>query len=389
MISSSFSSRLVWPQTQRSVFDSLSSQPTSASIPVILAPFGILAESAPALRDQGASTIGTVLGDHDTERGATNFAKSRRKWFESLVVILQYYGVSVPSDTHWLPVRVSLRHKLGTNEDSTSSSSEVIFWPASLCLASDLDVLKDEDDKSWAWDDGDSKANDPLANAQAWYLGKDAREKMLEAQRREEQLKAQADKNPPSDEGERLRNEVPNAQKFLDAQTASSIYPTPPDGQPFHTSTSAIAGDSESTRLVEDIDKTNAHSTAEEDPMNIDSAPIGLHRLDSQHVDHDDMDEDDIFGGMNSGMFTATGLTEDDFNFFDERDEPLKMTSSPHSVPSLSVESPTSVPGVREHSMEDGNRCLHAEGSPEESFEPQESPETFALRNGMISMFLR
>ena len=389
LILNSVGSRLIWPQTPRSVLDLISGRRSRPSLPVILAPFGMTAELDPALKQYTPCTVDTVLGDHDVEGDMTALAKTKREWFESLVSMLQYYGVSVPKDMQWVPVKVPLRYKHGSSEDSISESSEMALWPASLCLISDIDVLEEEDDNSWAWDNEDSKADDPLASAEAWYLGKDARQELLETMRKENELKVEADKSPISEDGEHLRNELPNSQKFLDAQTASGIYPTPPDGQPFHAGTLATTGESESTRPAEDINVVNSHNAAEEGTVHLDSTTANLPRFDSQHVDPDGMDEDYLFGGMNSGMFTATGLTEDDFNFFDERDDVLKTSSSPDPMSSLTVENPN-VADVQKLSTEDEDWDMTAEESPGKSMIAEE-PSVISpiLRKGAIMFFLR
>ena len=357
------------------MFDLLSHNVTRRSRSIILAPFGLDARLEPAMKDGGPCTLETVLQDHHVKRNMTVFEKNRQRWFTSLVAMLRFYGVSVPSDVEWLAVRVSLRYRKEISDETAPNASELVLWPASLCVIGEADSFEKEADNSWAWDDGDSKASDPLAEAEAWCLGEDARQELLEAQEREKELEARKKTTPDSNNKEMLGNELPNTHKFLDAQTASRIYPTPPDGQPFHAGISTATGEFDSSKSAEETNTVLFRTTTEGDPMQIDSTSAQTQDLPTHPNDQDAMDEDDMFGGMNTGMFTATGLTEDDFNFFDERDESLQAEVSPPAV-SSEAQVPLGILNSENLKREDEDWDMLAGESPVQLLEQEESPDT-------------
>ena len=389
VISSSFSFKVIRPKTSNSMLGLLSHRATGRAQPIVLAPFGLDARLEPAMNDIGACTLEDVLRHHHADRDTTVFGKNRHRWFTSLVAMLRFYGVSVPSDVQWLAVRVSLRYKKEISDETATDTNELVLWPASLCVIGEADNLEEEADNSWAWDNGNSKARDPLAEAEAWYLGKDARQELLDARERENELKARNKTSHRSNIKESLGNELHNAHKFLDAQTASRIYPTPPDGQLFHTGTSTATGDYDNMKITEETNTVLFRTATEGDPMQIDSTTAQTQGLPTHSNNQDAMDEDDIFGGMNSGMFTATGLTEDDFNFFDERDEPLQVEPSLNPATSIEAEDLSKYhdPGVNK--TEDQDWDMLAESSPVQMLEREASPKSRpTVHQGMIIIFL-
>ena len=340
------------------------------------------------MEDDGACTLETVLGGDHVERDVTILGKNRRRWFTSLIAMLRFYGVSVPGDVQWLAVRVSLQYR-DTNEETAEDTSELVLWPASLCVIGEADSLEEEADNSWAWDDGDSKASDPLAEAEAWYLGKDARQELLDARERQKELEAQKKASPHFDVKDSLGNELPVTHKFLDAQTASGIYPTPPDGQPFHAGTVTTTGELDSTKPVEEANTVLFRTITDGDPMQIDSTFAQTEELVAHSNDDDAMDEDDMFGAMNTGMFTATGLTEDDFNFFDEHDESIQAEPSPALAASIEAGVSPNIPGSKLNKADGEDWDMLTGDSPMQPLKREKSPESrLSVNQGTTLIFL-
>lgn len=192
--------------------------------------------------------------------------------------------------------------------------SDTFFWPACLCFCSETSL---KPGKRFADDPGFIKAEDidPLLFAESWFLARASRAEAIETKRRNDELEALKlkdildvdDKDSFADLGLRT-NQHPSTQE------ANSIYPTPPDGlrsqgvgssvKPRRQSSSGATGNEDNLNNVDD-------SLLNDSPFATSTGP-GISSTSYQP------DVDDLLGEMDSEMFTADGLTEADFSFFDE-----------------------------------------------------------------------
>ena len=154
---------------------------------------------------------------------------------------------------------------------------------------------------------------DPLLKAEQWFLGHGARKEAAEAHRKAEEerklAESQLPKNVPEEQGDDniVINRMAQTNQYMSAQEASGIYPTPPDGL-----ASSMPGVLDNHSSPMDIDETE-----EGDNFRAGSPATSLGRRNSER-----QGADDLFGDMDADIFGANDLTEADFNFFDDLDDP-------------------------------------------------------------------
>ena len=276
---------------------------------ILIAPFGMV-----CFRDSQSQALqhsGDIDGYDHSSRAA-------------LVGLLRGMGISLPSDIDWVLLRAV--NPALPSESPTSSGSTVRFlWPASLCFhrhrpvngGNQIGVLHDIARGEFA---------SPLAKAEAWFLGKSAREEAIKLKIKEDaETEAQKPRKPMSDaeneDEDQFANSIARTNQYISAQDASIVYPTPPDAimsQPQGASmvqdfqaVASVGGHQESH--TEDLETANAKSPT------FDSSGMPL-----PSASYEKGDDEDLFGEIDTDMFAANDLTEADFNFFDEPDlEPV------------------------------------------------------------------
>lgn len=242
-------------------------------------------------------------------------------WKASLTGLLRCYGLEIDATTRWVQVQVFEHIALGGKTSGEFIQQHNIIWPAHLCFVKCDDVPHSGADFSWAWDHGDEEAADPLTDAETWFLEKAEREQALEAYYKRKEKEAQKRLPSPSDDGDSMLNLFPASQKHIDQQTASGVYPTPPDGfrnQP-------IGQPSDLGRDSKDRVDAEGPLSVKNEEQTVGSVFQSEHVSPDVAMDVNDfhrLDGDDLFGDMNTDMFTAHGLTEDDFDFFDQPADP-------------------------------------------------------------------
>ncbi|KAL8825132.1 MAG: hypothetical protein Q9170_007916 [Blastenia crenularia] len=252
--------------------------------PVILSPFGSRYEFS-SLEDPRSES-----------------SKAGRPLQKSTVALLARLGLQIPSILSWTRLRVPIRHS-GTWGSSEAQGLSEIWWPTHLCFvilpkshASSTKVLEGIADGTFV---------DPLVKAEQWLLGRSTREAAIEAQKKvDEDRKLQETQRPasvidPLACNQTDRHPDSRTDQYLSAQEASGIYPTPPDG----------------------ITSLTQNSSAYQDPIRMcadeyEASKVGLSDASLLETDL----PVSPFGNMDTDMFDANGLTEADFNFFDEPD---------------------------------------------------------------------
>lgn len=235
----------------------------------------------------------------------------------STLVLLTRLGIQITSDILWAQLRspVALSQRQGSLKPRSSIER---WWPAHLCFVmvpadhtSSTEVLEKIADGTFV---------DPLVKAQQWFLDRDAREAAIEAQRKQdEDRKLEEIRLSESGIDSRLDHDTAIHQparidQYLSAQEASSIYPTPPDGLMSHIPSSYIHQESTVVPTTEghvagadDRETTASHLLETNSPRtNLSGGKFVAG------------EKPNLFEDMDTDMFEANGLTEDDFNFFDE-----------------------------------------------------------------------
>ena len=220
--------------------------------------------------------------------------KSAAKAKASTLSRLAHQGIRFMQEVAWIQVHQE-------RDSNASDGQPVSFWPADLCFCKDpLTPFSCDDGESFKTSIVDASI-DPLQGAESWFLGKSAREEALRARTQEEKWGAPAPKASEDIDDEDILSlfEIPIDQGIT-PQDVSGIYPTPPDGLP-----SALLGPSHPNNL-------QSGDYGEEEK--------GQQLSDEARGDHQEQEDDDLFGDIDIDMFASNGLTEADISFFDDPD---------------------------------------------------------------------
>lgn len=297
-----------------------------------------------------------------------NFEEEIRKWKIIVIRWLKSKGISLSRQIEnkaWVKIQIA-QDVQPTSMDQTPSlptHSREVLWPAPLCFfyescsnaSNNLNahVTQQADgegrhqpysssDRSLDWfQTPDSTGfRDPLDLAQQWFSGKAERAKVQKARRKTQQAEVEAAQAHVD-----ATNLYPSSPLYSrtgvygDLQAVSGVYPTPPDGIVSQgqggSSSIDVPSVSGPTANIDGIlaQAGNQPSLGLPGPLDIDSttvhdlpgsSPEMHHTFDSQQEMHFDTSlhdaNDDLFEDMDEDVFGGTGVTEADFNFFDEPD---------------------------------------------------------------------
>lgn len=276
----------------------------------------------------GSQYVLAGLEEYGPGSGRTSASK------RSAITLLKRMGIKITSNTVWARLRRPLEYSGGQNSFRIQSFSER-WWPAFLCFVpilsgstSSAEVLERIADGTFV---------DPLVKAQQWFLDRDKREAAIEAERKaKDAVKAEESRVAESGVGSQAQNmtalnQAGRVDQYLSAQEASSIYPTPPDGLIPHIQNSlhqdaTVASVAEGQSVVADDHEATAAGSIENNHPETD---MSVGKLEAE-------EKQDLFEDLDTDMFEANGLTEDDFNFFDEPGEKDDIETHPeHPNPVL------------------------------------------------------
>ena len=240
----------------------------------------------------------------------------------SVSLLLEQHGLQLSDHCEWLRVNIKSPVNEPSSPRSGVPSSGTILWPAHLCFYEDMATANSMDSPPWLWPGLEKGAIDPLKMAETWFLERDTRNKAIEEKRAGPEAQSRLDsRDLHLDDDDLLTTSFLPFDRHLDIQGANNIYPTPPDGfqaqpsghgsDPRPYDQTNIHTDTEMLDLVED-QSTELEQTDQQQDLNLETGmSLGAYA---------DMD-DDLFDDMDSAMFTAKGITEDDFDFFDGPEE--------------------------------------------------------------------
>lgn len=279
------------------------------------------------LSPSGAS--GQYYGIEDTPKSHPNH-HTMSELKSAVVTGLKLRGIAMPPDPQWVLLKID-KVQPGNQGDVASNCPVLIPWPAHLCLSENVQSFAEDSERMAVPDATVEDAMDPLGRAQHWFLGKAARSEALEVRRQNDLKEARQRKEAAEMDDEDVVSEYePQMERNPTPRDPSGIYPTPPDGLP-----SIIRHSSVSNEIFSDGVNHGMNGGSASDQMD---QPYNEQRA------------NDLFEEMDIDLFATNGLTEDDFNFFDEpspgnnlsvNDDAAAVLSFSHSG---SLEEPSSPP---------------------------------------------
>ncbi|KAL8951519.1 MAG: hypothetical protein Q9222_002510 [Ikaeria aurantiellina] len=277
-----------------------------------LLPFGIQCEFV-CLEDRLPDRFGSI----------DNSKSSATSW-------LLHHGYHVKPTTRWVCLRYS--PQIHPEVPPNAYIENHVWWPAHLCFLIQPAESLTKDTILERIVNG--TFTDPIAKAEQWFLGRDARAKLIRAKQQEEEAKARGD-NQFSDVTQGNQGIHESAQdpmswtgQYLTAQEASGIYPTPPDGIISHSQGGSFAAHDTPNNAEHEGYGISASTTG---PA-IQSSDPGFPDTERDMRPIEEDETQDLFGDMDAEMFGTNDLTEADFNFFDEVPDKDDMIAAPNEA---------------------------------------------------------
>ncbi|KAF7593488.1 mediator of RNA polymerase II transcription subunit 13 [Aspergillus hancockii] len=263
-------------------------------------------------------------------------AAGRKQWKANVLEWLRNFGLSIDSvdEVAWVEVEVCepfysrlAGETLRLNEDKSSNVPlKRILWPAVFCFRRTRSALPG----SYQWmEDACPITGDPLEFSENWRVVEKPRHEetspKLASSHQEQQSKNQETSSTTTDILEGIES-LSRASEYPDLQTASLVYPTPPDGAAamglnLTGPSDAFAEDSELVpSLLQNQNKPRqyeqfiAKDRSESNPTMGFGPSAGLMVGSGLY----DANDDDLFGDIDERDFDSKEITDADFNFFDD-----------------------------------------------------------------------
>ena len=226
---------------------------------------------------------------------------------DMIIQRLSHQQSNIERVTEWVTLQF-----YGGGDAFTMQKSTISLWPMQLCFVVVERNQVGLGDSSMSQHVDVSEWTDPLEEAENWYKAKDTRAEAIERNRKAQQELAMASQNHHiSDDESVLTYEDNVLQGRYQLQDISGIYPTPPDGT--FPPPNPIASSQEGLSSLNARAIPSSAVNANQDSTSMVTSPIF-----EESPQYNNNTGGDLFGEMDSDMFAANGLTEDDFNFFDE-----------------------------------------------------------------------
>lgn len=257
------------------------------------------------------------------------FVEARQKlWKDTVVEWLRDVGLSVNSseEEHWVEVEVSepfyarfAADYLRQMDDIQSVSPlKRILWPSSFCfkrtkltsasLIDDVDPLVTDCD-------------DPVNFAENWIGTAGARQgKPIPSTSHMQQTPQNKDSSTPRIDFSEQIESLARVAQYPDLQSASTVYPTPPDGALAsamnQTTSDAFGSDAHDISMSTGAFRRRGMQMA----RNPGDATAPRVKSESEVATglYDTTGDEDLFGDIDDKGFGPKGITDDDFNFFDD-----------------------------------------------------------------------
>lgn len=243
--------------------------------------------------------VGYFHGLENTPKGHPLY-RARAEMKSSIASGLMSRGISMPAIPQWALVQVEAdKNGRVSKGEAGLKTPHLKLWPAHLCLCRDVQTIRRSLGK-WALPENAlTSAGDPLEEAQEWFIRKLARMEALEARRLQDKAELERTKEAAdAKDGDAVSDIESQVDRDVTPRDVNGIYPTPPDGMPSAAHDSSLSNAPPSEGNADDVN--------------------GGIASDGMHQSYQEERKDDLFEGMDIDVFATNGLTEDDFNFFDE-----------------------------------------------------------------------
>ncbi|BDD62911.1 mediator of RNA polymerase II transcription subunit 13 [Monascus purpureus] len=269
------------------------------------------------------------------ETSARLFTANRKQWKSNVLEWLTNFGLSTDTveDEPWVEIEVCeffyarLAGEISRrSEDTPALPLKRFLWPARYCFARSTPIPPETPSNRQSIF---SPCNNPLEFAEQWYLAasskcEDAGSEILSGSRKQQQQPNGQGMSPLRPESLEEIESLSRLAQYPDLQTASLVYPTPPDGAVglnYKSSLDAFMEDPGTDSLQPDGRNVQKSDQAQfsEDPepnLTMDFGPAAGLTVGSGL--YDTSGDDDLFGEMNDKDFGSKGITDADFSFFDD-----------------------------------------------------------------------
>ncbi|KAB8235218.1 uncharacterized protein BDW43DRAFT_42456 [Aspergillus alliaceus] len=264
-------------------------------------------------------------------------ATGRNQWKANVLEWLRNFGLSTDSvdEAAWVEVEVYepfysrlAGETLRLNEDNSSTLPlKRVLWPAVYCFRR----TKSAPPGTFQWmENARPVIGDPLEFAENWRVVEKPRHDETSpkppSSHPEQHTKNPETSSATTDILEGIES-LSRASEYPDLQTASLVYPTPPDGAAamglnLAGSSEAFAEDSELVpSLLQNQNKAKSYGPFTAKDRSDTDPSMGFGPSAGLTVGsglYDTNDDDDLFGDMNERDFGTKGITDADFSFFDD-----------------------------------------------------------------------
>ena len=270
---------------------------------------------------------------------------NRESWKDRIKAWFHRLGTTIPDQALWIQVQI-WRQRTDELDDSGSLNpsdtygSTVVLWPALFSFCTLKKEPAQDAGRSWfsaRATDLEDISDDHLTNAESWFLARNARNEAMEASRHQIELDAQleVEESGASDDEDLIPGTL---GRYIEAQNIAGVYPTPPDGNRSQAISSGAAQEMNETVTPCEPDEMNVEQSVQrqqavDNLSTINASPSNDHGAGNDAV----VENEDLFGDMDTEMFTASGITEADFNFFDEPDD-HELSSIPLVQASIGID---------------------------------------------------
>ena len=274
--------------------------------PILLSPAGKIAQFC-GIHRKGAQDLSS---GNESKLGKTD-AQNKVKVEKDLVVkTLSEQHILLPENEQWLEISMSSVDAQPFQADQASAlltaSPVKVLWPASLCFLPIDQVPMQQQDTNILTTIAKGNAVNPLSRAESWFVNTKTRQEILEAKQKAQRVnRNDSTAAETSDDEDIFSDSESIIAHHINTQEASAVYPTPPDGPRYQTLHSSNSMDAR---------PSPTHGANE---SRIDNVDDGVYVETPAQID--DVQED-LFGEINTDMFATSGLTEADFDFFNEED---------------------------------------------------------------------
>ncbi|KAH7119743.1 mediator complex subunit 13 C-terminal-domain-containing protein, partial [Dendryphion nanum] len=301
-----------------------------------------------ALEDTNQRMQRKRLKTGSAEQNIEKWKSSVKRW----LALRGYAITNLESATSWVKIRVGQSKSAAVSSPAFSSQSREILWPRALCFfyddpggeaASLFRFGGSQKERLLEWFETEQSPGfrDPVEVAQQWFLGKPGRDKLIDGRRKAKKAEEEAARPKEELPGGLFPSSPLNSRTgvYGELQAVSGVYPTPPDGLLPGTGISSgdtpgISGTTANTLLPPGGNNPAINLLGPLDNVSIEEQ----HRLATSPQFPTSFDQfnttngndDDLFEDMDGDNFEGSGVTDADFNFFDEPDgDDVDMLDAP------------------------------------------------------------